>query len=292
MKIRTIVYCLSVVAALTLNTTPENEIKLSFGVYASDKPTTIVKQFRPALNVLEKKVGKSLNKKVKIKMTVARSYEEGITNLVEGKVDFARLGPVSYIRAKKREPKLKILAMESVKGKKKFYGIICVAESSTIRQVQQLEGKTFAFGDELSTIGRYLAQEYLLDNGFTASDLGKYDYLGRHDKVGMAVAGGRFDAGALKESTFEKLVRKGEPLRRLAVFKNVTKPWIASGSIPGEVLPVLRRCLLSMTDTAALRALKKDGFVPGNDGDYDAIRKAIRRNPAFFGKRKGPKNAD
>ncbi len=290
MRIRTLVCCLGLLAAL--NGSAENEMKLAFGVYASDKPTTVVKQFRPVLNALEGELGRVLGKKVKIKMTVAGSYEAGIKNLVEGKVDFARLGPVSYIRAKEREPKLKILVMESREGKKEFEGIICVAENSTIRRLEQLKGKTFAFGDELSTIGRYLAQEYLLEHGIKEGDLEAYQYLGRHDKVGMAVAGGQFDAGALKESTFEKMVGKGLPLRRLASFKNVTKPWIASGSMPGDVFGKLRGCLLDMKDTAALKALKKNGFLLGTDADYDGIRKAVHRNPAFFEKKNRGRHAD
>lgn len=292
MRIRLIIImcCLCIFTVFTAAAEPE--LKLAFGVYASDKPTTVVKQFRPLLNVLEKEMSKALGKKVKIKMTVTRTYEEGIKNLVEGKVDFARLGPVSYIRAKKQEPKLEILAIESRNGKKKFPGIICVVKNSTIKRVKQLKGKTFAFGDELSTIGRYLAQQYLLDNGIKYNDLKKYEYLGRHDKVGMAVAGGRFDAGALKESTFKKLVQEGQPLQRLASFKNVTKPWIAAGSMPGNVYRTLRRCLLAIKDPGALEALKKDGFLPGNDNDYDSIRRAIRRNPVFFGKKITPQHVD
>jgi len=61
-----------------------------------------------------------------------------------------------------------------------------------------------------------------------AKDLASYDYLGRHDKVGAAVAAGKYEAGALKESTFKKQIKKGKPLRELARFPNVTKLWIAS----------------------------------------------------------------
>jgi len=42
-----------------------------------------------------------LNEKVKINIQVSKTYEEGIAKIATGKVDFARLGPASYISAKK-----------------------------------------------------------------------------------------------------------------------------------------------------------------------------------------------
>ena len=48
-----------------------------------------------------------------------------------------------------------------------------------------------------------------MQRGVFARTLSRYEYLGRHDKVGQAVASGQYDAGALSKSTFKKLVRKG-----------------------------------------------------------------------------------
>ena len=69
--------------------------------------------------------------------------------------------------------------MESKKGQKTFNGVICIHKTSSIKKVSELAGKRFAFGNELSTIGRYLSQLYLLNNGVKASDLGYYEYLGK-----------------------------------------------------------------------------------------------------------------
>ena len=37
-----------------------------------------------------------------------------------------------------------------------------------------------------------------------------------------------------------------------------------------------------MKDPEALRVLKKDGFLPGDDADFDVIRSAIEDNDLFF----------
>ncbi|MCP4185476.1 MAG: PhnD/SsuA/transferrin family substrate-binding protein, partial [Hyphomicrobiales bacterium] len=160
--------------------------------------------------------------------------------------------------------------------------IIAVHADSAIQSVNDLQGKTFAFGDELSTIGRFLSQLYLYQHGITASDLAQYDYLERHDAVGAAVGAKEYDAGALKESTFKKLVDNDVPIRELARFPNVTKPWFAHESMTGEVFEALRQALLSMDEPAALEALGKDGFLASSDADYAVIQEAIENNDLFF----------
>ncbi len=258
------------------------DVDLKFGVYVSDKPTEMVRKFRPVLDALEIAMSGELGEAVHIKMRVAGDYEAGIDDLVTGAVDFARFGPASYVLAKERNPELRILSVESEKGTKVFYGIICVAKESPIRAVEDLHGKSFAFGNSRSTIGRYLSQLFLFRHGIGAKDLSAYGYLERHDKVGTAVARNQFDAGALKEGTFKKLVAKGLPIRAIASFPNVTKPWIARGGLAPKVFDALRAALLRMRDPAALKALKKDGFLEGGDDDYAVIRKAMASNALFF----------
>ena len=255
--------------------------ELVFGVYTSDAATEMVKQFSPALGVLELALGEQLGERVKISLKVASTYEGGVEDLTSGRVDFARMGPASYVMAKELNPGVRILAMESKKGSKTFNGVICVREGSDIESVAQLKGKRFAFGDARSTIGRFLAQELLVENGIRSENLEGFDYLGRHDKVGMAVGSGMYAAGALKEGTFKKLVAAGEPIQVIASFPNVTKPWIARAGMAPELFDGLRKVLLAMDDKKALGALKKDGFLPGDDADYDSIRSAIEASHSF-----------
>lgn len=258
-----------------------SDIQLTFGLYTSDKATSMVKQFRPVLNALEDKMTSKLGEPVQIKMQISKNYQQGLANLVEGRVDFSRFGPSSYVLAKHLNPEIKILAMESKNGGKTFNGVICVHQDSSIQSAKELTGKSFAFGDEHSTIGRYLSQSYLAEHAITAQALNSYEYLGRHDKVGAAVASEQYDAGALKESTYKKLISKGAPLRVIASFENVTKPWIASSSLKPEIVENLKESLLELADPKALKAIKKDGFLPGSDSDYEKIRIAMADNRFF-----------
>jgi len=278
----------TVLCLLSLNVTSvQAEIALKFGVYTSDKPTAMVKAFRPILNALEAKLTKKLGEPTKLSMQVASSYARGIDDIVLGRVDFARIGPASYVTVSERNPDVKLLAMESKKGKKVFFGIICVPTESSVQEIGQLKGMTFAFGDKRSTIGRYLSQQYLARYGVFADNLARYDYLGRHDKVGTAVGALQYDAGALKESTFKKLKKKGIKIRELARFPNVTKPWIASSKVTKKIAGALSEALLELKDAAALKALKKAGFIPARDSDYATIRESMQNNHKFFRERDG-----
>ncbi len=244
---------------------------LVFGIYAADKPTATLKKIRPRLQALERAL--AARGPVALRVRIAPTYEKGLDDLLQGKVDFARLGPASYLEAKRRDPGIRILALESHDGRKRFNGVIAVRQDSGIRTVADLKGRSFAFGNRRSTIGRYLAQAYLLGHGIRADDLAAYDYLGRHDKVGWAVATGRFDAGALKEPTFRKLVQAGAPLQVLATFPNVTKPWVAASRLDEATFQRLR---------AAMLALSPALFLPGDETDFDSVRAAIARSAHFF----------
>ncbi len=256
---------------------------LKFGVYASEKPSTIVRQFRPLLNVLEIKLAERLGEAVTIQLQVSKSYKTGARQLTDGKVDFSQFGPASYVLAKQVEPQIQLLAVEAKKGKKTFDGIIAVHQDSDITNLSQLAGRSFAFGNERSTIGRYLSQLYLYDNGLFAKNLSTYKYLGRHDRVGTAVGAGDYDAGALKESAFDKLVRKGVKLRSIARFPNITRPWIARAGLAPIIADALQSALLNLKDETADNRLLRNGFLATDDKDFKDIRKAIRCSDAFFG---------
>ena len=116
-----------------------------------------------------------------------------------------------------------------------------------------MKGHSFAFGNENSTIGRYLSQRYLSKNYIHARDLSKFNYFKNHDKVGAMVALGIFDAGALKNSTFKKLQKKGAKLRKLAEFDNITKPWVARAGLDQSIVLALRKTLLSIKNHKALK---------------------------------------
>jgi len=278
-------WCLAAAVALfgaTWSSASWAKMTLVFGTYSSDKPSAMVAQLRPSLDDIAQSMTEILGEEVEISMKVVRSYDDGVALIVEGQVDFMRLGPASYVRAKDDNPGIEVLVMENKRGAKQFNGVIAVHEDSDIKDIAHLRGRTFAFGSKRSTLGRYFSQLYLMRHQIFARDLERFEYLGRHDKVGRAVGSGLFDAGALEETTFGKLVNKGVPIRAIAKFTNSTRPWVARSGLAPRVAGALRQAMLDLSDPKALKALRFDGFFPGDDKDYEDTRQAIRENHRFF----------
>src|SRR5262249_3781627 len=149
---------------------------LSFGVYTSDRATEMYKTFTPLLDDASSNLTQQLNRPVDMELQISRSYEEAQKKLADGKVDIARFGPASYVVTKEQAPGISIIAVEEVGEQTNFNGILFVRANSGISSLEQLKGKSFAFGDRSSTIGRFLPQVALVESGIHAKDLNKYSY--------------------------------------------------------------------------------------------------------------------
>jgi len=270
-----------VLALLFVNTViPVYAETIKFGVYTSDKPTTMYKKFKPILDYLKKEVNlRGIRADIKIK--IYPSYSHAIEALVKKDCDFVRFGPASYIIVKQLEKNIRLLAMEHKKNKKRFNGVFIVSNNSTITSIKDLTGKTFAFGNKNSTIGRYLSQAELVKAGINASGFKHYKYLGRHDKVALAVAAGNYDAGVVKENTYKKYA-KSKGLKKIGQFPNVTKPWVVRAEFNDKMFNALKDALLTLKDKEILKNLKQDGFLPTSDEDYDFVRKGMEKSKEFF----------
>lgn len=279
---RLVIGFLMALGAAALPAAAQAKVSITFGVYTSDKPSAMVQQLRPTLNLVERSIADALGEPVEIKLKVVKGYVAGAELILSGQADVMRLGPASYVQIKAKDAGIELLAMENKNGANTFEGVIAVHEDSDITTLSQLRGRTFAFGSKKSTLGRYFAQLDLTRAGILAGDLKSYEYLGRHDKVGFAVGAKLFDAGALEGTMFKKLKAQGVPIRAIHIMRNATKAWVARAGLDPRLKRALSQALLDIKDEKALTALRFDGFLPGHDSDYDATREAISRNAEFF----------
>ncbi len=256
-------------------------LKLKFGLYGSERRSSLDEQFNPILTELENRLSSSMGKKVEIERVFFKHYQQGLDAIVNGDVDFTRTGPATYALAKQRNNELSIIAVESKKGKKTFEGVIVARKNSDITEISDIKNRSFAFGNENSTIGRYLSQLHLLDAGITIDDLDNYDYLGQHDKVAVAVLRNQFDAGAFKIGILkDKYI--ADRVKVITKIDTPTHPWTAREGLAKETINQIKEALLGITDKSVLKGLKRDGFLAGGDIDYATMREAIERNPLFL----------
>ncbi len=274
-----IVNLLAIAMLLVLFVGPSLAETITFGIYTSDKPTVMYQKFKPITDYLQNRITQN-GANATVKMKIFPTYAAAVDALVEGNVDFMRFGPASYIMAKDRDDNIRLLAMEHKKNKKRFYGVFIVAKTSPINSIKDLKETSFAFGNKNSTVGRYLSQAELVKAGLRSADLANYDFLGRHDKVALAVAVGNYDAGVVKENTFKKYA-ESKGLKKIAQFPNVTKPWAVRAGFDDNLFAILQQALLELKDKKTLKALKQDGSFVAQDSDYDFVRRGMRLSEEF-----------
>ena len=269
----------------------EPKLQLHFGVYPSDRATIMYRKFTPVLDALRAPLETLLKREVDIHLTIFKDYDSGIEALANGDVDFVRFGPSSYILAEELNPDITLLAMELRKGLKRFNGLIIAKKESDIDSIKDLQGKSFAFGDRNSTIGRYLAQSLMVNDGIHADSLITSDYLHRHDLVAKAIITGTHDAGAIKASTYKKLCDP-EKIKIVVAFENVTKPWVARAGLPQNIRDAITDSLLELEDSKIIGELGCSGFTKATSKEYEMIRKAMKNAEAFTPKEEEEEEED
>ena len=270
-----------ILTCCSIGNAQEEPLRLEFGVYPSDRATVMYRKFSPILDAIRVPLETQLSREVDIHLTLFEDYESGINALANGDVDFVRFGPSSYILAEQLNPDIQLLAMELRNGLKQFNGLIITHKDTNIQYLQDLKNKSFAFGDENSTIGRFLSQALLVENNINAESLTSFDYLGRHDQVAKAVITKTHDAGAIKSSTYKQLCDP-EEIIVVRAFSNVTKPWIGSSKLSKKICDAITASLLILEDQEVIGELGCSGFATATPEEYDLVRTSMKKAEAFY----------
>jgi len=264
-----IILVMSLGAGLSIGTALAEE-EILFGSVAMDIPAVMHKRLTPLTKYLSDKLGRTVSLKLSPNMGVA--IEETAT----GKVDLAYLTPVAYLKAKDKGD-AQVLVKTVTDGKASFQLMIVVKEDSPIKSVQDLVGKSFAFGDKRAL----LQQATVVEAGVKLEQFSEYEFLGHYDNIARAVLNSDFDAGVLKDTMAFKWEGKG--LRILYRSPQLPPYNIAvSAKVDKKLVAQLRDAFLSLDGKnpehlAIIKALDKkyDGFAATSDAEYDVVRKMI-----------------
>lgn len=244
--------------------------ELVFGSVAMDIPAVMHKRLKP----LTKYLSKRLNKNVVLKLSP--NMGAAINEAAKGTVDIAYLTPVAYLRAHDKG-NAQLIAKTVTKGKASFKLVIVVKENSPIKSVQDLEGKSFAFGDERALLQRAT----VVGAGIKLNQFKEYRFIGHYDNIARAVMNNDFDAGILKDTMAYKWEGKG---LRILHSSPALPPYniVASKNVSKTMLKELKQIFLSLDKNnpdhlKVIKAIDKkyDGFAATSDAEYDVVRKLI-----------------
>lgn len=245
--------------------------ELLFGSVAMDIPAVMHDRLTPLTNYLSKTLKRTVSLKLSPDMGAA------INDTAEGAVDLAYLTPVAYLKAHKKG-NAQLIVKTVTKGKASFRLMIVVKEDSPIKTIEQLAGKSFAFGDKRALLQRAA----VVGAGMPLENLGEYNFIGHYDNIVRAVMSGDFDAGILKDTMAYKWESKG--IRILYQTPDLPPYNItASKNVDKKLLKQLQHAFLSLDGTnpghlAVIKAIDKkyNGFAPTSDKEYDVIRQLIK----------------
>lgn len=261
----------ALLAALWLASAPASAEPLKLGIHPYLPASELVDRFTPLARYLEERLDRP------VEITIASTYEAHVERIANDEVSIAFLGPVSYVNLVEDHGAPPALAVLEIAGRTRFHGVIVTREASGLRTLADLPGTRFAFGDPYSTMGYVVPRHVMQQHGVRLQDLGGHDFLNSHDNVALGVLIGRYDAGAVKDETFDKYRPRG--LRALAVTPETPEHiFVAAYRTKPALVAALREALLALPQSAQgaaiLRAIKPDltGLAPARVEDYDALR--------------------
>jgi phosphonate transport system substrate-binding protein len=246
------------------------EQSIRLGSVAEDIPAVMHQRLTPLTKYLGAAIGRN------VVLALSPDMPAAIGALSNGSVELAYLTPVAYLQA--HEMGNATLLAKVVTNKQAYFQlVIVVRDESPIRNVADLAGKRFAFGDPAAL----LQQAVVVNSGMALDSLGSRAYLGHYDNIVRGVLNKDYDAGIVTDSKARAWDKKG--LR--VIYRSPQLPpynFAATSKMDKALFHELQRALLNLDGRnpdhrKVLDALGAgyDGFVQTNDAEYDVIRKLI-----------------
>ncbi len=123
-------------------TAPQAQPALVFGFDLRLGPKEDVRIYAPFLKYLEEKTGH------RFAISFTKGYGETVDALGRGEIQFAALGPVNCVRAREKYGAGCLVMGLNAEKRAEYRSIIVTRRGSAVNSLQDLQGKTFAFGNK------------------------------------------------------------------------------------------------------------------------------------------------
>jgi phosphonate transport system substrate-binding protein len=248
---------------------------LRFSVAAIESPRDTFAAYSRLFERLGNRLG------MEIEFVQRRTYREVNDLLASGRLDAALVCTGGYMDLRRRAPgAAELLAVPVVGGETTYESLVIVPAASAVTQVAELEGKRFAFTDELSFTGRAYVHRFLADLGKDPERFfGTVTYTHAHDRSIAAVARRLVDGASVHSRVFANMLARDPQLaRRVRVIHRSprfgSEPVVVSTRLDPEERQRLRRVLIDLSrdpeGAAALAILGMEGFAEPAPGLYDS----------------------
>ncbi len=272
-------------ALLACGDAPKTVKTLRVGFVPAEDAQQVMQNAQPLVEILRKELG------MEIQPFVATDYTGIVEALRVNKLDVAFLAPASYVLAK-NEANIKVVLKSERKGIPYYYAAIIVRADSGINTLEDLRGKTFAFGDSLSTTGHVFPRKMFKERGIDpVRDFKQILYSGGHDATVLSVLNRKVDAGATyanspdsDDTAWMRYLKNPEDIKKIrAIAFSEPIPadnLVISGALDERIAKKVVEIFLGLSrDPKGKQMLRDlyqiDGFVTATDKDYDSVREAF-----------------
>ncbi|WP_435551360.1 phosphate/phosphite/phosphonate ABC transporter substrate-binding protein [Natrinema sp. CGMCC1.2065] len=200
------------------------------------------------------------------------SYSAVVESVVQGHTELANLSPVIYAMA--RDEGIHPLAINWSHGSDAYHTYVATRAETDVEHLADLEGKTVAMVDPLSTSGglfpRYMLSEAGLDAGDVDTEAADFDieWSFGHDASLQALENGHVDAAAYGDFQHPD----DDAIVKLAESDPIPfDPIVAKPDTPETVREQMTERLLETPDEA-LEDHRVDRYGPVEPGTYDPVR--------------------
>ena len=264
---------------------------LSFGCFSSEEdifyvagiPDQNVGELTRQYDRFTEKLGEELGVTVKYVPTI--DYAATVLAFARGDVHLAWFGGLTGVQARILVPGSIAIAQRARDAE--FHSVFIHNTSVEVKNLSDLQGLRFSFGDENSTSGHLMPRHFLLEAGINADVYfdGAPMYSGSHDKTWLLVQGGGAQAGALSEAVWEKALEQGKvDSAKVRVFFT-TPPYFDynwtvhpdADDLFGEgFIERVQSAITTLNDPEILRLFSADSFIESSKSNYRQIEDIAR----------------
>ena len=181
----------------------QNNRPLEFGVglFQPDKEKNDA-TYKPLAAYLSKKLGRE------IKLRTVDTWEGLAKSLAASETDMALMGPWGYVLAN-HQAGAEAVATILYQGKPEYFAIMVTNPKSGISAIEDLKGKTFAFGDKGSTSGYLIPFHEFYKRGLDVDKYFSKVIYTKHQAIETLVTRGELDAGADYNRNRDAMIEQG-----------------------------------------------------------------------------------
>lgn len=234
----------------------------------------------PLLDYLGTKLG------VRFRISFYRKYEDIVKAMINGDCDFAWLGPVTYLSARKGIPCIP-LAQVMINGTGFYKSVILIRKGDGYSEITDLKGKSFAFTNRKSTSGYIYPWNFMKEKEISPKDFFRNtDFAGSHSNAIVQLLAGKYDAVAVEENALKRLSGKIDvsSVAILAEAGNIPNgPIAAHPKVPGPLTSEMKKLLIDLTSNPeGIELMQKisdsvdfSGFATVSHKIYDNVKEKI-----------------